>query len=134
MSAHAWPDNRGDMPWGARDILPGAGKARDENLRRDYQKLIGIRKAHPALTRGTHTGLSTEGNLYVFASREPQSGDAVVVAVNRGAEPANAQIAAPTEWAGRAVVDLLDGSQVGRGGAPIALTVGPRQARILAAP
>ena len=28
-----WPDNRSDMPWGDRKILPGAGKPRDEALR-----------------------------------------------------------------------------------------------------
>ena len=123
-----WPDNRSDMPWGARDILPGKGKPRDEALRRDYQKLIAIRKAHPALTRGGHQGLATEGDLYVFERRDPQSGDAVVVAVNRGAAPASATV----PWSQTAATDLLSGGalQVDKGS--LLLTVGPRQALIVA--
>jgi len=65
-----WPDNRSDMPWGARGIQPGAGKPRDEALREYYRKLIAIRRAHPALWQGTHKGLATDGDLYVFERRD----------------------------------------------------------------
>jgi alpha-amylase len=126
-----WPDNRSDMPWGARDVLPGKGRPRDEALRADYQKLIAIRRAHPALSRGSHTGLSTDGDLYVFQRRD--SGDAVVVAVNRGAAPAKATFAAPAEWGAAPVSDLLDGSAVQRAGGSVTIEVGPRKARIVAA-
>src|SRR6266446_7903239 len=102
--------NRSDMPWGTRDVLPGAGLPRDDALRRDYQKLIGIRKAHPALSRGNHTALSTEGDLYIFARRDAASKDLVVVAVNRGSEPATATFAFPMEWEAAKVVDSLDAS------------------------
>ncbi len=54
-----WPDNRSDMPWGNRRVQPGAGKPRDEALRADYKKLIAIRRAHKALSRGVYTGLSS---------------------------------------------------------------------------
>jgi glycosidase len=129
-----WPDNRSDMPWGSRDLLPGAGLPRDEDLRRDYQKLIGIRRAHPALSRGDHAGISTEGDLYVFARRDPQSGDAVVVAINRGREAASASFAAPPEWRG-AIVDLMDPSAPGlaAGAGTMTITVAPRRVRIFAA-
>jgi alpha-amylase len=125
-----WPDNRSDMPWGARDVLPGKGLSRDETLRRDYQKLIAIRKSHPALSRGSHRGLSTEKDLYVFERRE--AADAVIVAVNRGSEPATASVAVPAEWGATPAVDLLDGSPVAREGGSMTLLVGPRQARIVA--
>ena len=32
----AWPDNRSDMPWGGRDILPERASPRDEALREEY--------------------------------------------------------------------------------------------------
>ncbi len=102
-----WPDNRSDMPWGGKDILPGKGAPRDEDLRAFYRQLIGIRKAHSALRRGTHAGLSTEGDLYVFARRDAAGGDAVVVAVNRGAAEASVLVAPPPEWAGKEPRDLL---------------------------
>ena len=105
------------------------GAPRDEGLRRDYQKLIAIRKAHPALSRGSHLGLSAEGDLYVFVRRD--GSDAVIVAVNRGNAPASAKVAVPAEWGEAPAVDLLDGSAVSREGGSLSLTVGPRQARIV---
>ena len=130
-----WPDNRSDMPWGTRDVLPGAGLPRDDALRRDYQKLIGIRKAHPALSRGNHIALSTEGNLYVFARRDAASKDLVVVAVNRGSEPATATFAAPPEWEAARVVDSLDASTTPptRSTGSLTVKLGPRQSQILVA-
>jgi len=130
-----WPDNRSDMPWGTRDVLPGAGLPRDDALRRDYQKLIGIRKAHPALSRGNHTALSTEGDLYIFARRDAASKDLVVVAVNRGSEPATATFAFPMEWEAAKVVDSLDASTTPptRTGGSLTVKLGPRQSQILVA-
>ena len=125
-----WPDNRSDMPWGDRDILPGKGLPRNEALRRDYQKLIAIRKAHPALSRGTHQGLSTDGDVYVFARRE--GSDAVVVAINRGAAKAVVTVPAPAEWGARPVVDLLGGDALQREGATLSIPLDGRSARILA--
>jgi alpha-amylase len=130
-----WPDNRSDMPWGTRDVLPGAGLPRDDALRRDYQKLIGIRKAHPALSRGNHIALSTEGDLYVFARRDAASKDLVVVAVNRGSQPATATLAAPPEWEAAKVIDSLDASTTppARTGGSLTVKLGPRQSQILVA-
>jgi alpha-amylase len=101
-----WPDNRSDMPWGGLGIAPGAGLPRDEALPRDYRRLIAARRAHPALWRGGHESLSVAGDLLVFARRDAASGDAVVVAINRGAEPVEARFPAPAEWSGRPVEDL----------------------------
>jgi glycosidase len=104
-----WPDNRSDMPWGERKILPGAGLPRDEALRADYRKLIAIRRAHRALSRGSYSALSTEGDRLVFVRRDPESKDAVVVAVNRGASPARTFFPAPAEWEGGPTRDVWNG-------------------------
>ncbi len=127
-----WPDNRSDMPWGNRKIQPGAGKPRDEALRADYRKLIAIRRAHKALSRGVHTGLSTDGDLLVFLRRDEASGDAVVVAVNRGAAPATAGFDAPAEWGDAPVRDVWSGEAVTRTANRIEAPVAPRNGRIFA--
>jgi alpha-amylase len=96
-----WPDNRSDMPWGDRKIEPGAGDSRDETLREAYRKLIGIRRAHPALSRGSHLSVSSEGDLLVFG-RVLDGAATVYVAVNRGDAPRTASIAVgeggPPSW------------------------------------
>jgi alpha-amylase len=126
-----WPENRSDMPWGDRDILPGRGLPRDEALREDYRRLIAVRRAHPALSRGSHAGLVTAGDPYVFVRRDPASGDAVVVAVNRGKERASATFPAPVDW-GRAAPSVLFGTgEVGRKEDLVTLSIEPRKALIL---
>lgn len=127
-----WPENRSDMPWGERKIQPGAGKSRDEALRADYKKLIAIRRAHKALSRGVYTGLSTDGDLLVFLRRDEASGDAVVVAVNRGSAPAAAGFEAPADWGDSSVRDVWNGEATSRTDGRIEATVAPRGARIFA--
>jgi alpha-amylase len=127
-----WPENRSDMPWGDRRIQPGAGKPRDEALRADYKRLIAIRRAHPALSRGAHTALSTDGDLLVFLRRDEASGDAVVVAVNRGSAPATASSEVPAEWQDAPVRDVWTGEPAARTGGRIEAVVAPRGARIFA--
>jgi len=127
-----WPENRSDMPWGQRDILPGQGLPRDESLRADYQRLIAIRRAHPALSRGTHEKLLAEGDLLVFLQRDTKSDDAVVVAINRGDAPLAARFTAPEAWAGGSVSDLWNGTAVPLTSGAIETTVGAKAARILA--
>jgi glycosidase len=125
-----WPDNRSDMPWGGKPIDPGKGLPRDESLRAFYQKMIGIRRAHPALSRGVHTSLSGDSDLLVFLRRDEASGDAVLVAVNRGEGLAVGHVEAPPEWGGRVPVDLLSG--VPMESDPVRLTVAlpPKTARV----
>jgi alpha-amylase len=125
-----WPANRSDMPWGERDVLPGKGLPRDEALRADYRKLIGIRRAHPALSRGTHQGLATDGDPYVFARREAASGDVVVVAVNRGERTGTATFAEPPEWGGAEVRDLLGAAPIRRAGGRVEVEVRGRDAAV----
>jgi alpha-amylase len=125
-----WPENRSDMPWGDRRILPGAGQARDDSLRADYKRLIAIRHAHPALSRGRHVSLSAEGDLLVFAQRDSVSGDEVVVAVNRGDAPAQTFVPAPPGWTG--AMDLWNQTKVPLSGGRLAVTLDARSARVVA--
>ena len=129
-----WPANRSDMPWGDRPIEPGAGDPRNEELRAFYRRLIEIRRAHPALWRGTQRGLAFEQDLYVFARRDPQAEDAaagtVVVAVNRGAEEAAAPFEPPEGWAGAIVRDLLS-DETFTIDPELGISVPPRGGRIL---
>jgi alpha-amylase len=126
-----WPDNRSDMPWGSRNILPGAGQPRDESLRNDYKRLIAIRRSHPGLSRGTHTALSTEGDLYVFLRRDPASRDSVVVVVNRGSAPATARFSPPEEWSSAVPEDLWAGGVVNVAAGSAGIEVPATAARII---
>lgn len=127
-----WPDNRSDMPWGDRNILPGAGQPRDEALRADYKKMIAIRRAHPAFSRGVHTGLATDGDLLVFLQRDEASRDAVVVAINRGSAPATASFEVPAEWGAAPVRDVWNGEAVSLSAGRVEAAVAPRGVRIFA--
>ncbi len=128
-----WPDNRSDMPWGDREIRPGVGRARDEGLRDSYKRLIALRRAHPALWRGSHAGLEFGSDLLVFERRDPDSDDLVVVAINRGSELVTTGFALPAGWAGRALRDAWDDEPIAVGGGVVAVELAPRSARILVA-
>jgi glycosidase len=129
-----WPENRSDFPWGDRKILPGAGLPRDEGMREHYRKLIAARRAHPALSHGEHRGLATDGDLYAFLRRDPASGDAVLVAVNRGAAAGVVRVAAPAEWAGSGASDLLGAAVARRIDAEVEIAVPALSAAYVAAP
>ncbi len=129
-----WPDNREDMPWGERQILPGAGRPRVESLREEYRLLIALRRAHPALSRGVHRGLATAGDLLVYEQADSASGDAIVVAVNRGAAEAGARIGVPPAWRGVPWRDLWNDEAIEAieaGGDSLDLSVPARSARIV---
>jgi len=142
-----WPENRSDMPWGERPVEPGEGLARNEALRADYQRLIALRRNHPALWRGDHVGLKTEGDLLAFVRQDPESDDLVVVTVNRGAEPVAMELdlrqpfgapdgdAWPDPW--QATTDVLDAWNRERlpvADGALAVALAPRSARILILP
>lgn len=126
----AWPDNRNDMPWGARGVLPGKGVARDEALRAYYRQLIAVRRAHPALQTGTFRPLATDGDLLVFLREDVAADDAVIVAVNRGAQSATATVPLPSGWSAGAVREVLGGQRVAAGADDMSLTVAGRTAQI----
>ena len=127
-----WPENRSDMPWGAKDVKPGKGLPRNEALRADYVKLVAIRKAQPALRRGTHQGLVTQGDGYVFLRRDAGSKSAVAVAVNRGEAPVPVSFPLPEEWGGATPMDLFGGLPVAVDGGTVTFTLPPRSAAVVA--
>ncbi|MFY3745730.1 alpha-amylase family glycosyl hydrolase [Anaeromyxobacter sp. Red801] len=126
-----WPDNRSDMPWGQMDVLPGAGKPRDEAMRAFYRRVVALRRAHPALSRGTHEPLATDGDGLVFLRRDGD--DAVLVAVNRGKAPLSLRIPVPPAWEGRELEDALEGGAISTGPGGMALEVPGRGARVVVA-
>jgi alpha-amylase len=128
-----WPDNRSDMPWNGRDVLPGKGQPRDELLRRDYRRLIAIRRAHAALWRGTHRGLVHDGDLLVFAREDPRTGETVIVAVNRAALPLAVEFPRPQAWVGRDVLDTWAERPVEARGDTLRIEVAALDAAILSA-
>jgi glycosidase len=125
-----WPVNRSDMPWGKRSVLPGKGLARDESLRSYYQRLIEVRRANVALSQGAFKRLSAEGDLLVFERTDAASGNAVVVAVNRGATEATARVPAPALWQGTSATEALAGGVVETSAGQLSVTVPARQARV----
>lgn len=128
-----WPDNRGDMPWGDRPISPGAGKPRNDAVRERYLDLISLRRAHPSLSRGIHTGLSGKGDLLVYSQTDTVSADAVVVAVNRGAAEASAVFKVPALWGNAVIEDRWNRVSFPAPGDSMAIRVPPKSARILVA-
>jgi len=124
-----WPENRSDMPWGDRAVNPGAGKPRDELMRADYAKLIAIRKAHPALSRGIHSAISTDGDLLVFSQRDEMTGDQVIVAINRGAAEAPLILSVP--WDVPTVTDSWNNEHLPVDARTVRTVVGPKRARII---
>ncbi|MCP4205206.1 MAG: DUF3459 domain-containing protein [bacterium] len=127
-----WPDNRSDMPWGDRDIQPGAGQPRDEELRDAYKRLISLRRAHPALWRGDHEGVQFGDDLLVFLRRDAETGTAVAVAVNRGEEAATIEFEVPEEWVGAAVRDVWGDEQAPVLDDTLRMPIPARSARVLA--
>jgi alpha-amylase len=103
-----WPLNRTDMPWGARDILPGKGKVRDETLRAWYKQLLHIRSHHPALRRGDFTLLSgAQDKVLAYVRSDAASGDSILVLVNREHSEAAADLTLPDAWHGQPMLDEL---------------------------
>jgi alpha-amylase len=126
-----WPENRTDMPWGDRGLLPGAGIPRDEAMRGWYQRLIQARRSHPALSHGSHRTLASDGDLLVFLRLDEPSGDAVVVAVNRGSAEASARIERPSAWGQATASDLLETARLELGTDGLRLTLPPQGVAIL---
>ena len=126
-----WPANRTDMPWGGRGVSPGRDTPRDEFLRAYYKQLIAIRRAHPCLWRGQRRGVDFGPDHLVFHRRDPATGDQLLVAVNRGENPATATVASPDGWVGGAV-DLVSEAGYPATDGAIVITIPRRSALILA--
>lgn len=127
-----WPSNRNDMPWGAREIYPGHGVARDESLRDFYKVLLRVRHQHPALTRGDYALLSAPQDKFLAYHRDdPESGDHVVVLVNRDPNAATADYPVPETWRDKPIIDVLSGTEIKVENGRFRLDIAPVSVRIL---
>jgi alpha-amylase len=127
-----WPTNRNDMPWGNRGIDPGKGIARDESLRDYYKSLLHVRRAHPALTRGDYSLLSSpQEKLLAYQRTDADSGDQVIVIANRDAVTAQADYPLPESWAGKSMVDAMTGTPIQVEAGRLKLDLAPISTRIL---
>jgi len=102
-----WPNNRQVMAWGDKDILPGAGIERDENLRAQFKSLIALRKATPSLRGGEFKVVYSDNDVLIY-----QRGTDAIIAINRGAKASVTDMAAPDgNWRmAFSSVDGLDGA------------------------
>jgi glycosidase len=94
-------DDRRDFPGGfpgdPRDAFTAAGRTpAEQRLFAVYRDLLRLRKATPALRRGSLTDLATDATTYVYLRR--YEGERVVVALNLGKTPAELPI--PAELSG----------------------------------
>jgi alpha-amylase len=127
-----WPLNRNDMPWGARDIGPGKGIARDEAMRAWYKSLIGIRRARPALTRGDYTLLTRpDDRVLAYARHDAASGDRVLVLANRDDAPLAVDVVLPSGWPPGPATDLLQSAPVTTEEGRLRVTLEPKSVRIV---
>ena len=126
-----WPLNRTDMPWGARDILPGKGKVRDETLRAWYKQLLHIRRHHPALRRGDYTLLSgAQDKWLAYVRSDAASGDSILVLVNREDSEAAVDLMLPAAWHGKPLLDELQHAALPPSGDTLQLRLAPASVRI----
>jgi hypothetical protein len=103
-------------------------------MRAFYKNLIAARRANPALSIGAYKRLSADGDLLVFERSDAASGNAVVVAVNRGTADASVTVPAPTIWADAVPTDVLAMTKATRDGANLTLSVPARTAQVWALP
>ena len=112
-------------------MLPGAGLDRDETMLALYRCLIEIRRAHPSLSRGSYTAISTEGDLLVFQRLHEETGDVVTIAMNRGQDAVTATVPLPVQWNDTRVTDALSGDPIPSENGSVQFSVSPRSVRIL---
>jgi glycosidase len=131
---HAWPRNRDDMPWGARNIPPGQGVARDESMREFYKTLIRLRKQHAALTQGDYTLLTQPKDAALaFARRDPASGEQVIVIANRDDQALAVDLAAPPNWPAGPSLDALGAAAMTSVDGRLKAEIAPKSVRIFIA-
>ncbi|VAW17634.1 hypothetical protein MNBD_ALPHA12-1691, partial [hydrothermal vent metagenome] len=93
-SGGIWPNNRQVMAWGSKDILPGAGIERDENLRDQFKRLIALRKATPSLRGNEFKVLYSDKDILIY-----KRGTDAIIAINRAENPLTADMKAlEGEW------------------------------------
>jgi cyclomaltodextrinase / maltogenic alpha-amylase / neopullulanase len=121
------PDNRRAFPWHRPETW-------DTPLLHDFQRLIALRKARPALRRGTFQVLLAEGEVFAYARR--LGDEAVVVALN--VSSATRRVDVPLcgivpDGSGLDEVWTHDAARA-EGGSLRGIELGPRSGRVFATP
>lgn len=118
------PDNRRAFPWHKPDSW-------DKELLHDFQKLIALRHAHPALRRGSYTILHAGDD--VFAHARQLGDETLVVAFNVATATRRVDLPLQGLLPEAAELDELWGREVFRieGGVLRGLELAPRSGRVL---
>jgi len=121
------PLNRGAFPWQAHESW-------DMNLLHEFQRLIALRKAHPALRRGTFTILYAARDVFAYARQ--YDGETFVIALNASRETRRIDIPLNGLLADGGGLDEVwnRASVVCEGGLLRGIEVSPRSGRIFANP
>jgi glycosidase len=106
MAGAGDPDNRRMMEWDDAAYTEG-----QKLLLAHVKKMTAIRKQHPALSRGARTTLSVTDETYAYEKTDDDSGDRVLVVLNRSDEPQTVEGVPAGSY-----TDLLSGDAV-EGGA-----------------
>jgi alpha-amylase len=87
LEGWADPDNRRDMPWDwiGTDQRPKASRPFARAVYDHLQRLIALRKTHPALRYGTLYTLYVDA--FIYACLREYRGDLVLIAINNGQAP-----------------------------------------------
>lgn len=88
--------------------------ARDASLRDFYQRLLLLRRDHPALRRGSFTPVYAEGDIYAYVRRSSE--EVLLVILNRSESEATFKLPLPRGGAAvkqKDAIDLLSGSRHG---------------------
>lgn len=118
------PDNRRAFPWDSSRW--------DAELLHDFQKWIALRKAHPALRRGSYDGLHAADDVHVHLRR--LDGDSVLVALNVARSTRRVDVPARGLLAESAVLGEVfqKGAIRVEGGMIRGLELAPRSGRVFA--
>ncbi|MCY0986655.1 alpha-amylase family glycosyl hydrolase [Nannocystis sp. ILAH1] len=106
MAGAGDPDNRRMMDWDDAAYTEG-----QKLLLTHVKKMTAIRKQHPALSRGARTTLSVTDETFAYEKTDEDSGDRVLVVINRSDEPQTVEGVPAGSY-----TDLLSGDAV-EGGA-----------------
>jgi neopullulanase len=121
------PANRGAFPWHKTDSW-------DTALLHDFQRMIALRKARPALRRGSFTILHADDGVFAFARKLGR--ETVVVALNASTGTRRVDLPVSDLLADGEGLDEVwnHGRAAPQGGAIRGLELAPRSGRVFATP
>ena len=95
-----------------RNAFEASGRTTEEQRMWTWTRdWLTLRRTHSALRRGTLVDLYADPNVYIYARRDPT--ETIVIALNRGAEPATVPLTAAAIDAqpGKQLIPILGGGE-----------------------